>query len=66
MLDLTKRQTQIAELIIKGLENKEIAYELKITESCIKSHVLHMFRRTNTKNRVQLAMAYLRGKGALG
>ncbi len=50
--DLTPQQLMVLDLIRRGLQNKEIAHELKIAETTVKAHVseilrkLHVFTRT--------------------
>jgi len=53
---LTFRDWQIIELIQKGKLNKKISWELHLTEGTIKLYINHIFRKTGTSNRTQLAM----------
>ncbi|MCR8560435.1 LuxR C-terminal-related transcriptional regulator [Mucilaginibacter sp. BJC16-A38] len=48
---LTKTEIQIAELLYKGLSNKEIADKLFISQETVKKHIYNMFRKTAVKNR---------------
>jgi DNA-binding NarL/FixJ family response regulator len=51
--DLTPQQLRVLDMLRKGLQNKQIAYELKICETTVKVHVsdilrkLSVFSRTN-------------------
>ena len=51
--DLTPQQLRVLDMLRKGLQNKQIAYELKISETTVKVHVsdvlrkLSVFSRTN-------------------
>ncbi len=51
--DLTPQQLRVLDMVRRGLQNKQIAYELKICETTVKVHVseilrkLHVFSRTN-------------------
>ena len=51
--DLTPQQLRVLDMLGKGLQNKQIAYELKICETTVKVHVsdilrkLSVFSRTN-------------------
>lgn len=50
--DLTPQQLRVLDMLRRGLQNKQIAYELKICETTVKVHVseilrkLHVFSRT--------------------
>lgn len=50
---LSARQQQIAGLLAKGKSNKEIAFELKITEGTVKQHLFTLFRKLGVTNRLQ-------------
>ena len=43
-------------LIARGYLNKQIAYELSVKETTIKTHVSEIFRKLNLYNRTQAAM----------
>lgn len=58
---LAARQTQIADLIAKGLSNKAIGYTLSISEQTVKNHIAVIFRKTGCINRVQIAVLAVRG-----
>jgi DNA-binding NarL/FixJ family response regulator len=54
---LTPRQQQIMELICsKGASNKIIARTLAISESTVKLHVGHIFKKYGVRSRTQLAV----------
>ena len=53
-LQLSKRETEIVELIICGLKNKEIADKLFITLQTVKDHNKNIYRKTGVRNRVEL------------
>lgn len=55
---LTRRERKVWELIAQGLSNKEIANALGNGEGTIKIHVSALMRKTNTNNRVKLALHY--------
>ena len=54
MTKLTKRQTQVLELILKGNSNSEIGNALKIKEPTVKKHIFKIFRAKKVKNRIEL------------
>jgi signal transduction histidine kinase/DNA-binding NarL/FixJ family response regulator len=51
---LTARETQIAELIVKGLSHKAIGSELHIATTTVTKHVSNIFYKINVTNRVEL------------
>jgi PAS domain S-box-containing protein len=54
---LTDRQTAILELVATGLENKEIAHQLGISEQAVKEHVSNLLRVLSAPNRAALGDA---------
>ncbi|GAA0709075.1 fimbria biosynthesis transcriptional regulator FimZ [Paraclostridium ghonii] len=48
---LTKRENEVLEEMAKGLNNKEIANNLYITEYTVKKHVSNIFSKLGFKNR---------------
>lgn len=48
---LTQREKEVIDLIIQGKKNKEIAEELFIDISTVKSHVNKIYKKTGVKNR---------------
>lgn len=51
---VTNKQIDVIKLINKGLSNKQIAYELNISESMVKVHITNILKRMNCFNRVQM------------
>ncbi len=54
---LTDRQAAILELVAAGRENKEIAFELGISEQAVKEHVSRLLHRFAVSNRAALGGA---------
>jgi len=54
--DLSFREKQIAQLIRQAKLNKEIAFELHLTEGTIKEYLNRIFRKLEVKNRTELAI----------
>ena len=53
---LTRRESEVLELISQGLSNKEIASELSIGESTVKAHLHNILTKLHLKNRSQAAV----------
>ena len=52
-LDLSKREYEVLQAIALGFSNKEIAYQLFVSESTIKTHVSSVLTKLNAKRRTQ-------------
>jgi len=48
---LTPRQTEVIKKLARGLQNKQIAYEMNVSEATIKLHMSGLFFRLGVKNR---------------
>src|SRR5579885_1737136 len=57
---LSFREVQIAQLVSHAKLNKEIAFELRLTEGTIKEYLNRIFRKLEVKNRTELAVWALR------
>jgi NarL family two-component system response regulator LiaR len=53
---LTPRETEVLELIARGLSNKEIANRLIISDKTVKTHVSNILRKLNLTHRIQAAL----------
>jgi len=53
---LSFREQQIVALIQQAKANKEIAYELCLTEGTVKEYLYRIFRKLNVTNRTELAL----------
>jgi DNA-binding NarL/FixJ family response regulator len=51
--DLTPQQLRVLEMLKRGLQNKQIAYELKISETTVKVHVSDILRKLNVMSRTK-------------
>ncbi|RLV60558.1 DNA-binding response regulator [Parashewanella curva] len=51
---LTLREKTIIQLVSSGARNKEIANRLCISEHTVKTHISSIFRKTQSRNRVEL------------
>ena len=50
-IDLTNREKSVLSYVCKGLSNKDIAGELKVTDYTIKKHVSSILSKLNLRNR---------------
>ncbi|SPE22827.1 Two component transcriptional regulator, LuxR family [Candidatus Sulfotelmatomonas gaucii] len=57
--DLSIREREVLELIVRGRSNKEIASDLGITESTVKCHVSVILMRLNVSDRTQAVVTAL-------
>jgi diguanylate cyclase (GGDEF)-like protein/PAS domain S-box-containing protein len=55
---ISARETEVFELIIEGLTNKEISDRLFISEHTVKNHITHIFQKMNVSDRMQ-AMSHI-------
>jgi two-component system nitrate/nitrite response regulator NarL len=62
---LTPREAEVAELVEKGLRNRDIARNLGIQTGTVKIHLKHIFEKTGVRGRYGLALNGLREKGAI-
>ena len=53
---LTTRQMEIVEEIRHGKANKQIAYDLKMSEHTVKVHLRHIMRKLKARNRTEVAV----------
>ncbi|NQX63138.1 LuxR C-terminal-related transcriptional regulator [Paenibacillus qinlingensis] len=60
--ELTKRERDVAQLLLAGSTNREIAASLYISEAAVKKHVNAMLAKFGLKNRTQLASILLGGE----
>lgn len=54
---LTPQQFRVASMLVEGLLNKQIAYELDVKEATIKAHMTEIFRKLGVHSRTQAALA---------
>ena len=53
---LTRREIEVLKLLAEGLFNKEIAYQLSISEKTVKNHVSNIFKKIGVFDRTQAAV----------
>lgn len=54
---LTPQQFRVASMVTQGLLNKQIAYELEVTEATVKAHMTEIFKKLGVHSRTQVALA---------
>ena len=55
--DLTPQQFRVLMMLADGLLNKQIAYELNVSEATIKAHMTAILKKLGASNRTQAVVA---------
>lgn len=58
--ELTEREMQVLQLLVRGAQNKEIAAQLNITERTVKAHLASIFNRLGVNSRTEAAAVAVR------
>jgi len=59
---LTKREHEVVSLLSEGLQNKQIAIRLSISETTVRHHLTSIFNKLKVANRLALVIyAYRQG-----
>jgi DNA-binding NarL/FixJ family response regulator len=62
---LSRRETEVLELVAEGLSNSETGHRLHISEATVKSHLVHIFTKLGVESRTA-AVAAARSRGLIG
>lgn len=54
--ELTPKQFEVLKLLQSGLLNKQIAFDLNVTEATVKAHISAIFRKLNVNTRTQAVL----------
>ena len=57
--NISKREEEIARLILNGKSNKEIEEALFISYSTVKNHIYNLYKKFDIKNRHQLVHLFI-------
>jgi DNA-binding NarL/FixJ family response regulator len=63
---LSEREFEIAQLVVQGMGNREIAEKLFISENTVKNHLSRIFQKVGIKDRVELALLVAKGTSQRG
>ncbi|MFY9234786.1 MAG: response regulator transcription factor [Fimbriimonadaceae bacterium] len=62
LFELSDRESEILDLVAKGLRNKEIADQLCIAEKTVKNHVSNILKALQVNSRTEAAMKAVKSK----
>lgn len=54
--DLTTRESEVLELVARGMTNKRIGESLQISEHTVRNHLCSIYQKLNLENRLQVAV----------
>jgi DNA-binding NarL/FixJ family response regulator len=57
---LSSREIEVLQLVATGLRNKEIAYQLQVSEATVNAHVKHILEKLNATDRTHAVTTALR------
>jgi DNA-binding NarL/FixJ family response regulator len=61
-LNLTRREMDVLEMLVKGNSNRDMAEAMFISEKTVKNHLTSIFRKLGVKDRTQAAVFAIRHK----
>lgn len=60
--DLTEREMEVLAHVVEGKTNREIAYDLEISEKTVEKHLNNIFEKLNVRSRVEAAVLAVQNK----
>ena len=62
-LDLSRRETEVLQLLAQGYSDKEIAASLHVGYDTVRTHISHIFEKLHVRSRAGAVARYLTGTG---
>jgi DNA-binding NarL/FixJ family response regulator len=62
---LTKHEEEVVRLLAEGLQNREIARELNLSEHTVKNYLFHIFDKLGVSSRVELVLYAVSNSGRM-
>lgn len=56
---ISPRELEVAKLICYGLNNDQIASDLKIKHGTVKTHIRNIYRRIHVNNKIEMLLRFL-------
>ena len=53
---LSKRETEVAKLVVAGLSNREVGEELHLTEHSVDNYLFKIYQKLGISSRVELVL----------
>jgi DNA-binding NarL/FixJ family response regulator len=63
LVSLTRREREVADLVVRALSNRQIADRLVLSERTVESHVRSILAKLGLANRTELTVHLLRAPG---
>ncbi|AJJ63199.1 two-component system response regulator NarL [Yersinia aldovae] len=60
--ELTERELDVLQEVARGMSNKQVAFELHISEETVKVHIRNLLRKLNVRSRVAATIMYIENK----
>ena len=60
--EISEKELDIVTLVAEGLNNKEIASKLFLSEGTVRNYLSHILEKLNLRDRTQLAIFYYKNK----
>ena len=60
IMQLSRRETEIVQLVAQGLTNKEIGFRLKLSDKTVKNHLSNVFEKLNVTGRAHVVIYAIR------